>query len=493
MKDQLKSYVDLLFAGAPDAEDIKQEILQNTLDRYDDLIDQGKSPEAAYRLAISGIGDINELLAPPTPTAASFIPPAPVKQEKPLWKKVLHTIAIFLYIICAIPLFVLGDMNMETIGLCGAISIAAVATALLMISSYDHKTGTSQSVQEHQVPPAAEPVKKLSSLTTGICWLAGVVLFFIVSFATSAWYITWLIFCMVPCVTGILSGFQNIRTRTAGSVVKLVLLILLLSILVAILVAGIAGGSISIGYFAFDGLPGGTEAHSGTVDAASVDSIEIRWVGGSINIQTADVEEISFEEETATASAPKLAWRLDGNTLIIAFLKESTWQFGISSAQTGKDLVINVPESWIADEITIDSVSARIRVKDITASEFSLKTVSGDCTFTDCDLGSVESESVSGNLKYTGLLSEFSVEAVSADCTLELSSHPKYISLDAVSGNMTVYLPADCGFTATVDSVSGDFTTDFAATTQNGRYVFGTGDCQITADSVSGDIRVYSN
>ena len=65
MKEQLIQYVNLLFAGATGAEDMKQEILQNTLDRYDDLIDQGKSPEAAYRLAISGIGDINEILGNP--------------------------------------------------------------------------------------------------------------------------------------------------------------------------------------------------------------------------------------------------------------------------------------------------------------------------------------------------------------------------------------------------------------------------------------------
>ena len=61
MREQLIQYVELLFAGAENADDIRQEILQNTLDRYDDLVSQGKSPEAAYRLAISGIGDIREI------------------------------------------------------------------------------------------------------------------------------------------------------------------------------------------------------------------------------------------------------------------------------------------------------------------------------------------------------------------------------------------------------------------------------------------------
>lgn len=83
MREQLMQYVNLLFAGAKDCEDVRQEILQNTLDRYDDLIAQGKVPEAAYRLAISGIGDIQEILG------ASPSSPAPEvsssrKKRKPL-------------------------------------------------------------------------------------------------------------------------------------------------------------------------------------------------------------------------------------------------------------------------------------------------------------------------------------------------------------------------------------------------------------------------
>ena len=62
MREQLIQYIHLLFAGTPNSEDMQQEILQNTLDRYDDLLSQGKAPEAAYRLAIAGIGDIQEII-----------------------------------------------------------------------------------------------------------------------------------------------------------------------------------------------------------------------------------------------------------------------------------------------------------------------------------------------------------------------------------------------------------------------------------------------
>ena len=77
MRDQLIQYVSLLFAGAENCEDTKQEILQNTLDRYDDLIAEGKTPEAAYRLAITGIGDINEILG----RKDTVLPAAPAAAE----------------------------------------------------------------------------------------------------------------------------------------------------------------------------------------------------------------------------------------------------------------------------------------------------------------------------------------------------------------------------------------------------------------------------
>ena len=69
MKEKLIQYVNLLFAGTDNSDEIRDEILQNTLDRYEDLLEQGKSPEAAYRLAITGIGDINEILGTAVRTA----------------------------------------------------------------------------------------------------------------------------------------------------------------------------------------------------------------------------------------------------------------------------------------------------------------------------------------------------------------------------------------------------------------------------------------
>ena len=128
MRAQLQQYVELLFAGAPDSEDIKQEILQNTLDRYDDLIAQGKVPEAAYRLAISGIGDINEILGTTQTAPSPYTPPVrEARQDDPERKK-KRAAAIGFYIASPIPLFLLSELGVATLGLCMTLLLVAAAT-----------------------------------------------------------------------------------------------------------------------------------------------------------------------------------------------------------------------------------------------------------------------------------------------------------------------------------------------------------------------------
>ena len=204
MREQLIRYVDLLFAGAEDAADIKQEILQNTLDRYDDLIQQGKSPEAAYRLAISGIGDINEILgSEPESSSAKPQPESAGKQAVSPRSKRLRVIAIFLYITCPIPLFVLGD----TIGLCGLLIMVALATAMIMLSGKDAPREQKSEQQQAQNSPKQELRRSVSTLI----WAIGLAIYFVLSFTTGAWYITWVIFPMIGAAQGLARAVMDYR------------------------------------------------------------------------------------------------------------------------------------------------------------------------------------------------------------------------------------------------------------------------------------------
>jgi len=256
MRQQLINYVELLFAGARNADDIKQEILQNTLDRYDDLISQGKSEEAAYTLAISGIGDISELLEQSAPLQPTPLPQQ--KEETPLWKKVLRAIGILLYIICPIPLFILAEIGMSTLGLCGTLAIVAVATALMILSGgSQHGASAAARTADPSAPAVKAPRKR------ALVW---------------------------------------------GIVVIL---------LAAALLVGLFGNSFL--YFGID--DGNYITGDGSVAAAEVEKLQIDWVSGSIKIMVADTDTITFSETGHAGENNRMAYSKDGSTLSIRYSK----------------------------------------------------------------------------------------------------------------------------------------------------------------------------
>ena len=208
MREQLIQYVNLLMAGAQTCEDTKQEILQNTLDRYDDLIAEGKTPEAAYRLAIIGIGDINEILgsAPRTAPAAPVPETKPEKLDTPV-KKILRAVAVCLYILCPIPLFVLSEMpGLEIYGLCGTLAIVAVATAIIMLGA-KKEAPKAEAAQSEKTDSKSELRKSIG----GLIWAIGLAVYFIVSFLTGAWYITWVIFPILAALRGLANAILDLR------------------------------------------------------------------------------------------------------------------------------------------------------------------------------------------------------------------------------------------------------------------------------------------
>lgn len=211
MREQLIQYVNLLFAGAQDSDEIKQEILQNTLDRFDDLVEQGKSPEAAYRLAITGIGDISEILgttphSPVTSTTAGFRTEQN-ETEEDVKRKKIRAAAIAMYIVCAIPLFILSDLGVATLGLTLTILLVACATYLMIITDKKDTTEEEESPEKHEFTPQQE----LKSSIGKLVGVLGLAIYLIVSFLTGAWYITWIIFPIIGCVKGLLNAIIDLK------------------------------------------------------------------------------------------------------------------------------------------------------------------------------------------------------------------------------------------------------------------------------------------
>ena len=202
MRDQLISYVDLLFAGAEHSGDMKDEILQNTLDRYDDLLSQGKSPQAAYSLAISGIGDISELLQNTDPAPEPQPAAAPIAHEKN--RKLMHAAAIGMYICCPIPIIALSSID-STIGVALMFLLIAAATVLIILAGDGKKESKPDcGCKSSRKNPMRKAVDKIVT-TVGLC------IYFLVSFATGAWYITWLIFPIMAATERLINAIMDLK------------------------------------------------------------------------------------------------------------------------------------------------------------------------------------------------------------------------------------------------------------------------------------------
>ncbi|MBR3973280.1 MAG: hypothetical protein IKJ99_04955 [Oscillospiraceae bacterium] len=206
MREQLIQYVNLLFAGAPDSDDIRMEILQNTLDRYDDLIAQGKSPEAAYRLAVSGIGDISDLLnhSEPSPVYADPFRQAIHEEVEDIQSKKMRAVAIAMYILCAVPLFIFSEFGYETLGLCFTLLMVAAATALIIMSK-------KKSSEKHAEEPVLDSKKQRRKNISSVIWAAGLAVYFLLSILTGAWHLTWILFFVIKCVQGLAWAILDLK------------------------------------------------------------------------------------------------------------------------------------------------------------------------------------------------------------------------------------------------------------------------------------------
>lgn len=237
----------------------------------------------------------------------------------------------------------------------------------------------------------------------------------------------------------------------------------------------------------------GESSNTCTFEADSIHEIEVEWAAGTIHVVPGDTEQIRIEEYCTKDSARQMVCKQSGNTLLIQYGEEFDWNgvisFGIN-IDYSKDLTITVPRDWSGKSVHIESASAQLEINDLTLREVEIDAASGLCRFTNCNIDELSLETVSGDIHYTGNLQRLSCSAVSANCSVEVTNSPESIEMEGVSGNLDLTLPQDCGFSARIETVSGQFHSEFETTTQHDTYIYGDGSCHIEMEGVSGDIDI---
>lgn len=230
---------------------------------------------------------------------------------------------------------------------------------------------------------------------------------------------------------------------------------------------------------------------AGSAGPAAIREIKIEWISGSVTVEPGDGQEITFGESGTATGKYEMVWKQSGDTLTIQYSKDSsTPGFGLHIGEGSKDLSVTVPRNWLCNSLELDTASADLTVRDLTIREMEIDSASGTANFENCTVSSLDVDTASGDVTFTGSLNELDFEAASASFTGVLENVPDKVKMDSMSGDLTLTLPEDAGFTVSLDAMSSDFSSDFPTVKKNKDYVCGDGHCKIDVNAMSGDVAI---
>lgn len=213
METKLREHVEGLFENAPKsrkAAELQEEMIQNLMEKYRDLVALGKSPEDAYNQVVGGIGDVQALLR-------DLERRDPAQYEAARKRRALLTaVAIALYILCVVPVLLLEDVA----GVVLMFLFIAAATGLII---YNNMT---KPAYERAEDTLVEDFREWQHVKTGrdtarksiraAVWSVAVVAYFILSLLTFRWGITWVVFLVAGAVTRIIDACFDLRAAGKG-------------------------------------------------------------------------------------------------------------------------------------------------------------------------------------------------------------------------------------------------------------------------------------
>lgn len=222
MKERIRKHIDGLFKDAPKtrkAMELKEEMIQNTLEKYQDLVGEGYQEEDAYQNVINSIGDVTELFGELEEKNLLNLP-----EDLRRKRAMLKTIAVGLYIFAG-AVFIMGMVivdyylsMMEEAGLlifAATIFLCIPPTCMLVYAANMYPAFSKKEenlVETYKEAVHAKNKKKAVKVSVGaIIWLVTITIYFIISFATYKWQVTWITFLIGACAQAISELIFNLR------------------------------------------------------------------------------------------------------------------------------------------------------------------------------------------------------------------------------------------------------------------------------------------
>lgn len=238
-----------------------------------------------------------------------------------------------------------------------------------------------------------------------------------------------------------------------------------------------------------------------------INQLEINWIAGSVTVEVTEGNQVYAEETKVSDDDRKMRYLVENGKLTIQYQKAKFFSFGNWSKS--KDLTVYIPKNMAQNmnQIDIETVSADIDISGFQSKDIDFETVSGGIDIKNLITKTMDIEGVSGDIKGSGIQADIlnidvvsgsaniegnfekaELEAVSGDLKLGCDSFIKEVNAETVSGDITLYIPEDNGFSAELDSVSGDLNTEFSVSGKGDTKVYGNGNAEFDFETVSGDV-----
>ena len=209
MNTRLRAYVDDLFENAPTTTrvyDLKEELLANLEEKFEDLTAAGYSEGEAYASVVSGLGDAEALIE-----SLSLEPEAPEPIDPTGESQRVHTAQVvstsaFLYCVAIAAYLLLRMVLGSTLAWVGFWVITGFATAQTVYHFMTRPTpvgGRRISLDGL----SRKQRKRLRGTCSSVLWLSTTILYVIISFSVRAWHLTWIIFLVSAIIEQLITLF----------------------------------------------------------------------------------------------------------------------------------------------------------------------------------------------------------------------------------------------------------------------------------------------
>ncbi|SFB10125.1 permease prefix domain 1-containing protein [Clostridium frigidicarnis] len=211
MYEKLRKEVDELFKDAPRtarANELKEEVLANLIDRYNDLISEGKSEEEAIKKAIAGVGDVDELIS--ALRKNDVFNYEEMKKDKQKSALIL-SVSVGLYIMSVVILILFTEVFHISgeISVCVMLTMVAIATGLIIYNSKSHTKYVKSDdtlVEDFKEWKSTNTEKqKIMTSIKSIMWTITVAIYLLISFGFNSWRYSWIIFIISAAIEKIIT------------------------------------------------------------------------------------------------------------------------------------------------------------------------------------------------------------------------------------------------------------------------------------------------